>query len=207
MEKDIRAKRASFIDESVQLREAFSFANPVEVLSAVKLYAGSHYGSMLWELGSEMTLQYFNAWNTCVKLAWQVPRASHTYFVDHLLSCGLSSVRMDTLARYTRFVRNLMTSPSMEVAVMCGVAKRDIRTVTGSNIALIRWETGLDPILSSLGKVKEQLKKKMASVPDMDQWRLVYLTRLLTERGEAFYKANDEEVLRLSSLIDSLCVN
>ena len=161
---------------------------------------------MLWELGSEMALQYFNAWNTCVKLAWQVPRASHTYFIDHLLSCGLSSVRRDTLARYTRFARNLIASPSMAVAVMCWVAKHDIRTVTGSNIALIRWETGLDPVWSSLGKVKVQLLKNVASVPDTDRWRLKYLSRLLTERGEAFYRANDEEVVQLSSLIDSLCV-
>ena len=157
---------------------------------------------MLWELGSEMALQYFNAWNPCVKLAWQVPRASHTYFIDHLLSCGLTSVRRDTLARYTRFARNLIASPSMAVAVMCWVAKHDIRTVTGSNIALIRWETGLDPVWSSLGKVKVQLLKNVASVPDTNRWRLKYLSRLLTERGEAFYRANDEEVVQLSSLID-----
>ena len=94
----------------------------------------------------------------------------------------------------------------MEVAVMFSVTKHDIRTVTGSNIALIRWETGLDPVWSSLGKVKVQLLKNVASVPDTDRWRLKYLSRLLTERGEAFYRANDEEVVQLSSLIDSLCV-
>ena len=85
MDKDIRVKRATFIDESVQVRETFQFANPVEVLQAVKLYVGSHYGSMLWDLGSDMARQYYNAWTTCVKLAWQVPRPTHTYFLDHLL--------------------------------------------------------------------------------------------------------------------------
>ena len=142
-----------------------------------------------------MTLQYFNAWNTCVKLAWQVPRASHTYFIDHLLSCGLSSVRRDTLARYTRFARNLIASPSMAVAVMCWVAKHDIRTVTGSNIALIKLETGLlDPVWTGLGKVKEELQKVVAIVPDLDKWRLDYLTSLLTDRGEAYYRADEVEV-------------
>ena len=37
MEKDIRSKRASFIDESVHVRKSFEFASPVEVLQAVKL--------------------------------------------------------------------------------------------------------------------------------------------------------------------------
>ena len=82
MEKDIGSKRAGFIDETVHVRESFEFASPVEVLHAVKLYVGSHYGSMLWELGSDMARQYFNAWNTCVKLTWQVPRATHTYFLE-----------------------------------------------------------------------------------------------------------------------------
>ena len=35
-----------------------------------------------------------------------------------LLSCGHTSVRTDSLARYTRYVSGLRTSPSMEVAEM-----------------------------------------------------------------------------------------
>jgi hypothetical protein len=46
MDKDIRSKRATFIEDSVEVRETFGFASPVEVLQAVKLYVGSHYGSM-----------------------------------------------------------------------------------------------------------------------------------------------------------------
>ena len=60
MDKDIRVKRASFIDESVAVREMFQFANPAEVLQAVKLYVGSHYGSMLWNLGSDKERQYYS---------------------------------------------------------------------------------------------------------------------------------------------------
>ena len=35
MDKDIRSKRAKFIDESLKVREGFAFASPVEVLQAV----------------------------------------------------------------------------------------------------------------------------------------------------------------------------
>ena len=56
-----RTKRARFIDESVEVRETFGFASPSEVLDAVKLYCGSHYGSMVWSFDSDMAKQYFNA--------------------------------------------------------------------------------------------------------------------------------------------------
>ena len=204
MEKDIKAKRAAYINETVEIRESFGFATPAEVLRAVKLYAGSHYGSMLWDLGSDMATQYYNVWTTCVKLAWQVPRATRSYLVDQLLCCDLTSARMDTLARYARFARGLLVSPSMEVAVMAGVAMRDIRTVTGSNLSL---ETGIDPINGSLSKLKYELGLNTVSAPDLDKWRVDYLGKLLAERGEAFYRADESLVLRLSNLIDSLCVN
>ena len=117
MDKDAKLKRASFIRESTELRETFGFASPSEVLRSVKLYAGSHYGSMLWQFQSESAGQYFTSWRTCVKLAWQVPRQTHTYLVDHLLCSGLSSVRCDIMSIYVKFVRGLQLSPSREVSV------------------------------------------------------------------------------------------
>ena len=162
---------------------------------------------MLWDLGSDMSKQYFNAWHMCVKLAWQVPRPSHTYFVDHLLTCDFTSIRTDIFSRYCKFVKGLMTSPSEEVRVMCGVSRQDIRTATGANIALVRSETGLHPVLTNIEQVRQKLMEKVAPVPEADQWRLHYLTKLLSQRGEAFYMADEDEVVRVTSLIDSLCVN
>ena len=52
-----------------------------------------------------------------------------------------------------------------------------------------------------------ELQSRVASVPDLDWWRLDYLARLLKQRGEASFIADDAEVRRLSTLIDSLCIN
>ena len=205
MEQDIRIKRA--IDESVDVRETFGFGSPSEVLRAVKLYVGSHYGSMLWDLGSDMATQYLNAWKTCVSLTWQAPKATHTYFVDQLLNCGISSVREDTMTSYTKFVRGLMMSPSMKVAIMCGVVRMDTRTTTGKNLYMMRRETGLNMEVSRTGQVREQLAKLVTTVPEGDKWRMMYLARLLSERGEAYYRSEEEDVIRLSGLVDSLCLN
>ena len=203
MDKDAKVKRATFIRESTDLRESFGFASPSEILRAVKLYAGSHYGSSLWQFDSESAGQYFASWRTCVKLAWQVPRQTHTYMVDHLLSSDLTSVRCDIFARYIKFVRGLKMSPSMEVSVMCGVVAGDINTTTGQNLSVIRWETGLDPLTASLVKMKAAIGNRLAEVPGEDVWRLQYLCKLLEARGDAYYRGEDSH--QLTVLIDSLC--
>ena len=61
MVKDIRSKRTTFIDESVGQGNLW-VSSLAEVLRAEKLYIDSHYGSMLWDLASEIISQFFNAW-------------------------------------------------------------------------------------------------------------------------------------------------
>ena len=61
MEFDVNMKRAQFIENSVQIRETFNFANPEEILSAVQVYAGHWYGAMLWELYGEKGGQVYRS--------------------------------------------------------------------------------------------------------------------------------------------------
>lgn len=81
LEHDAAVKRARFIDKTVELREVFSFALPSQVMRAVQIYASDCYGVMLYDLASQSSESYFKAWNTCVKLTWDVPRSTYTYIV------------------------------------------------------------------------------------------------------------------------------
>ena len=56
-------------------------------------------------------------------------------------------------------------------------------------------------------QVKVALEKvdKLAVVPGHDQWRLPFLARLLTERGEKYYLSEDANWL--TEQIDALCAN
>jgi hypothetical protein len=152
-----------------------------------------------------MAEQVYHAWNTCIKLAWQVPRGTLTYFVDRLLGCGISHVRRDILARYVNFLKSLRESPSMEVSVLVNIVARDIRTTTGSNLNLISRLTGLDPWSCTSSQVKNVLGKRLAEVPNQDEWRLSYLGKLLEQRGEWHFQMTVTS--ELTELIDSLCVN
>ena len=97
MTHDCKVKKARFFDTSTDIRETFSFANPDQVLSAINLYAGHFYGSMLWDFSSDMCGQLFKCWITCVKLVWDVPRSTHTYLVDNLLATNHLSVKKQLL--------------------------------------------------------------------------------------------------------------
>ena len=111
MEHDAHVNKAMFIDKSVEIREMFHFASPVEVLGAMKVFCGSFYGCMLWDLGGNRASQVFNSWTTAVKLSWSVPRATRTYLVQKVLASGLTSAKVDISARYANFFSSLRKSP------------------------------------------------------------------------------------------------
>ena len=137
--------------------KAFSFASPVKILAAMKVYCCSYYGSMLWDLSGDGARKVFNAWITAVKLSWAVPRGTRTYLVQQVLSAGLTSARVDIMTRYVGFYRSLVRSSSHEVAVLAGLVGQDIRSTTGSNLRLLRELTGLDPIAFGSSRLKEAL--------------------------------------------------
>jgi hypothetical protein len=80
-----------------------------------------------------------------VKVAWDVPRATHTYLVDNLLSCGISNVKQQLVSRYVNFFKNLLKSDSREGKVVASIVARCARSPTGRNLMNIQVETGMDP--------------------------------------------------------------
>ena len=117
MEQDSAVKRATFIRNSCEIRETFKNAAPQEILKALKLYCNSFYGSSLWDLNSIKAKQMYSAWDYTVKLVWDCPPWTRTYFLQQLLCCGFPSARVDIKSRFANFFRSLMSSASFEVQV------------------------------------------------------------------------------------------
>ena len=208
MRQDASEKRARFIDMSVKIRETFSFAHPAEQLQAVMKYCTSIYGSNLYNFEDDEFGMICGAWKTGVKLAWGVHRGCRTYLVQHVLAPGIPSLRVSLLLRFRKFFRSLLTSPSPEVQVAALLAARDLRSSVGSNLALLRDETGLDPWTCSDGQLRAALlRAEEAPVPAEDAWRIAYTWRLLEERLECFYCGDTEGEKRLQGLLDSLVIN
>ena len=196
-------KRADFIEKSTEVRESFGFAQPNQILQAVNTYCCSMYGSMTWPLFSAKATQVFNCWSTCVKLAWDVPRATHTYLVDNLLCGGIPSIRNSVLARFCKFYHSLTISESLAVRVMANISSNDIRSVTGSNLFNIKKEIKLDPVRDPLPAVKRSLLEMKKSVPAQDLWRLPCLQKFLALKYEM--EAKHQDTGELDRLTESLC--
>ena len=181
----------------------FSFAYPVQVLGAVSLYACHFYGAMLWDLFGEPAEQMYRSWNTCVKLAWDLPRSTHNFFVDNLLAGSLPSVRQKLLCQYVRFFQNLHHSASWEVRIMARVAGSDGGSVTGKNLRNIQEEFNLCPWTSSVESFKRCYKGY--KVPSGDSWRIPLLAKLLDQRTEMIIC--EEDTSTITDLIESLCMS
>ena len=93
MDQDCREKRAQFIDNTVKIREMFSFAHPSEILLAIDKYCCSFYGSSIWCLQSPAVESLCSAWRTSVKLAWNADHACHGYFISSVMSPGSRPIK------------------------------------------------------------------------------------------------------------------
>ena len=205
MKHDCKEKRAQYIDNSVKIREGFSFAHPSEQITATEKYCTAVYGSNLWDFDTPESKMMVNAWRTGHKLAWRVPRSCRTYLVQEVLAPHVPGLQASLLSRFVGFFRGLLTSPSNEVTVIALLGARDIRSSLGSNLALIREMTGLDPWVVGRGQLRAALEAAdMREVPMQDAWRVPYLKKLLAARLLAYYKAEEEEVEKLQELICSL---
>ena len=176
--------------------ETFNFADPVQI------YCCDLYGGMLWNLFGEKDDQMFRWWNTCVKLGWDVPRSTHTYFVDSLLAANFRPLRNQALTRYIKFYRSLLSSPCKEVAVVSRIVGRNASTTTGLNLLNIQLETNLNPWSSSLSKFKDHFQTT-PPVPEVDFWRIPLLEKYLKIRKEQITSCEDTEYI--NTLISSLC--
>ena len=141
-------------------------------------------------------------------MSWAVPRATRTYLVQQVLASGLTSAKVDILARYANFFRGLRKSPCHEVVVMANMAGRDLRSTTGKNLKFLEDCSELNPWEYSSARIKKELvEKERVVVPNQDQWRVSYLASLLERRQVVQYLGLEEDEEYLSELIDSLCVN
>ena len=112
------------------------------------------------------------------------------------------------LLNFAGFFKSLLNSPNREVAVAARMASRDRRSSAGKNLERIQQLTSLNPWLASKSQLQERLVQALAvAVPETDTWRPCLLQKLLGDRLEAHYNANEEEATKLSRLISSLVAN
>ena len=208
MDQDASVKRAKFVQSAVETTEMFGWAAPAEVVKALKIHCTSFYGSNLWDLGGTKAAQVYTSWNTAVKLAWGCPQWTRTFLMQQVLSSGQVSAKVDIMCRFSKFFHSLRMSTSKEVQVLSRLLARDIRSVTGRNIWVIHELTGLNLWTASHHRLRAALcEQEVVEVPLQDEWRIPYLSSLLSQRRVAKNLASEETVDYLTELINNLVRN
>ena len=198
---DASVRRAAFISSSVEVRNLFSFAEPAQIITAVRILCCSAYGSVLWRLDSSSASSFFKAYSSCIRRVYGLPLNTFTRIVEGHLTLGLPPLRNMVLARYPGFYHRLLSSPSREVEVMAEMAAKDARTITAANLALLARLTGLDVLQADQNSTRTALP--VETVPESENWRVGLLDKLLCERTMLSKAGSDTK--RIVALISSLC--
>ena len=145
---------------------------------------------------------FSSAWNTAVKLTWNVPRDTYTYIVENLLARNFQSLRNQIYSRYSRFFQSLLNSSSREVSFLANIVAQDCQYVTAKNVKLVERAAGCSPWDYSTMRIKAGLKKPPA--PENDEWRLPLLLKMLDHRRhEESLLHKTENLSKMTSTIPS----
>ena len=116
-------------------------------MKAIQLYCCNAYGSMLWQYNTQYSESFFKAWNVQSRLAWNVPRNTHTNIVESFLCEDFLSIRKQIFARYQNFAASLSRSSSKKNRIRFNLVKTDCRSVTGLNLKFLNILCKCDNIL------------------------------------------------------------
>ena len=81
---DCNKKQAIFISKMHSLNQEFYFNNPDVILKLYNIYCCSFYGSSIWDLSSKCASKLYTAWNTAIRILFNVPRDKHRNMIDNV---------------------------------------------------------------------------------------------------------------------------
>ena len=201
LSKDVRIKRARFIEKNCELLQEFPLAHPEVKCKINRIYNSSFPGSVLWDLSSKNVQQLINSWSVSTRQMWDLPMDSHRYFMEEL---GGTHAKTMLYSRFVTFIQSLGKHSKFPVQFLLNLTKENVMSITGRNIRQILAETGQEDIF----KVKvSELKRnfKFYDIQNEDKWK-VTLIKELTEvkQGSVFLETSHGENLLSNSEIEQI---
>jgi hypothetical protein len=81
MRRDIKVKRAKFINKNIDLNQEFNFCHPSTKVKMNLIYNFDFTGSPVWDLFSSDAIMLENSWNTSVRIMYDLPLQTHRIFI------------------------------------------------------------------------------------------------------------------------------
>ena len=169
---DTKIKACKYIDKNNSLCQEFYFAHPRTKLEINNIYNSHFTGSQLWDLGSKEVEKLESTYNRSVKIMVDLPWATHRYLIAPLTERPHLSTLL--VKRYTSFISKIEKSPKKPLQTLFQLAKRDVRTVTGSNMRRIMMISGRQTIDDI-----QDAEVQYHPVPDSEAWRVDFVKELV----------------------------
>ena len=180
--KDMKEKRARYIQGNNKLMQEFSFASTGTKIFINRVYNGHHYGAVLWDLYGKEAEMIFNAWNVSIRRMLRVDRKTHRFLIEPL--SGIQHMKRSILKAFISFVNKLQHSPKDVVRDVFHLIKEDCRSTTGSNIRNINRDCAVDQV-HPFAEVNIE-KKDFFPAPADSAWKVPLILELINMRdGES----------------------
>ena len=175
LQKDIRIKRARFIQKNCEINQEFHFCHPSSKLQLNQIYNSSFTGSPLWDLFSKSSENLEKTYNTSVRLMYDLPRESHCYLIEPV--SGNPHLKFVLLKRFLKFREQVFSCSKTTMKSMFEICQHDARSVTGSNfrkLMLLCEKNSINEISSHDidGLVYRQ-------IPTTEEWRIGLVNDLI----------------------------
>ena len=172
--KDMKEKRARYIQGNNRLMQEFSFASAWTKIFINRVYNGHHYGAVLWDLYSKEAEMIFNAWNVSVRRMLRVDRKTHRFLIEPL--SGTQHMKRSIFKAFVSFANKLQNSSKEVIRDVFHLVKEDIR----SKIRNISLDCAVDQV-RPFAEVNIENKDFFPTPPD-SAWKAPLIRELIDIR-------------------------
>ena len=134
--KDLTLKRGDFIGRIHSILQEFYFANPLVKMKMFSIYTTSFYGSSLWNIFDGPCDRLYSAWNIAVRMAFDLPRDCHRYFIEEISELPHPQVML--AKRFLKFHETLQKSMKLSVRFLSELSGGNLVTTHGKNLKNIQ---------------------------------------------------------------------
>ena len=202
LKKDMKMKRADYINKNNELIQEFSFCHPKTIFSLNKTYNSHFSGSCLWDLFCRESQMLENTWNTSIRLMFDLPLQTHTIFIEPV--SGSPHLKNILIKRFLTFIRAVKTSPKLILTNLLKIICRDVRSVTGSNLRNILLLVNKCDVmeLQPVDANTVQYRKK----DNKNNCQVEMIKELIEIKNETLAVENFDQT-EIAEILDYLCVD
>ena len=142
----------------------------------------------------------YTAWNTAIRILFNVPRDTHRYLIESISQC--LHVKIMLASRCVSFYENIEASSKLCIRFLSNLCKNDLYTVLGRNLFSIANDCSVNP--SDLSKMFVKKQIKYFDVPLDHAWKVQVLKELLNTRMNNLYVEGFNDYV-ITEMINMLC--